>query len=158
MLLHVTPTDCCNDSCGSHPVSLRLVDFATCYPVVCCISRGVLTSHWSGSCNQLLSDLRVRFHLNRCHQTHVCLEPVSCTDPQAPGVDEETIQEPNCLGKYALCCTRLFFASVHQQLLEICLVQAFGCLVPAICCCDKPDVRMSQWRPRIFSSSVIVEF
>ena len=41
----------------------------TCSPVVDCISRNVTTSHWSGLSNQALSDLRVRFHLNRCHPT-----------------------------------------------------------------------------------------
>ena len=35
------------------------------------ISQNVVTTHWSEPSNQALSDLRVRFHFNRCHPTLV---------------------------------------------------------------------------------------
>ena len=41
VVVHVT-----DDSCRSHPVALRLMDSLTCSPVIHCISRNKVTSHW----------------------------------------------------------------------------------------------------------------
>ena len=71
-LLHVTrriPAFNTNDSCKYHPMALRLMDSLTCSPVVYCISRNQVTAQWSGPSNEALSDLRVCFHLKRCHPT-----------------------------------------------------------------------------------------
>ena len=58
-----------NDSCKSHPVAMRPMYTVTYSPVVHCISRHIVSSHWPGPSNKALSGLCLRFNLNRCHPT-----------------------------------------------------------------------------------------
>ena len=52
-------------------MALRLMDTLTCSPVVHWIPKNPVATHWSGPPSETLSDLRVRFHLNRFHPTFV---------------------------------------------------------------------------------------
>ena len=99
------------------------MDPLTCSPVVHWISKNTVASHRAGPSSKTLSDLRVRFHLNRFHPTFVstlgaCFRnrPSSSRSGRSESWPRTRRDDPKtqCLGQYPLWCTRLFFASINS--------------------------------------------
>ena len=109
-------------------MTLRLMDSLTCSPPVQCISRSVVSSHWSGP-----SRSRPPQSLPSCFG--VCTGSVFLKWPSRSRsgrselssrkwpVTRGDVPTTHCLGKYTLCCKRWFpSVSSSRQLLDICLV------------------------------------